>query len=110
MSFDGPGAERAGALVEAMFEASANTPPAAGLICASFYVSLDGSRAFNYALWTSAQAVREPGCHGLRLPGRLRSARPAASRESFPAGRSGFPAACLFKIPWCIGVVAVPTR
>ncbi|MFI7643185.1 hypothetical protein [Nonomuraea sp. NPDC049400] len=57
--FDDPDVERAHALVEAVFEGSAHTPPARGLIRASFYVSLDGSQVFNYALWTSADAHEE---------------------------------------------------
>ncbi|MCW2861923.1 MAG: hypothetical protein JWP48_3631 [Actinoallomurus sp.] len=40
------------AAAEAMFAGSAETPPAAGLISAHFYVSVERSRVFNYALWT----------------------------------------------------------
>ncbi|GAA2065317.1 antibiotic biosynthesis monooxygenase [Streptomyces albiaxialis] len=56
--FDGPDTARAEGLVEALFEGSAGTPPADGLLSAHFYVSPDGSRVFNYALWTSAEAHR----------------------------------------------------
>ncbi|GAA2171760.1 hypothetical protein [Actinomadura napierensis] len=54
--FDPPAVGSANGLVDAMFNGSADTPPAAGLISAHFYVSLDGARVFNYALWTSAEA------------------------------------------------------
>lgn len=57
--FDGPDIDRAQGLVEAMFAGSAETPPAAGLISAHFYVSADGSQVFNYALWTSAQSHQD---------------------------------------------------
>ena len=56
--FDGPGTERAEGLVEAMFDSSAGAAPAPGMISADFYVSPDGARVFNYALWTSAEAHR----------------------------------------------------
>lgn len=54
--FDGPDLERAERLVHTMFAAGAKTPPAEGMISAHFYVSLDGTEVFNYALWTSAAA------------------------------------------------------
>ncbi|WP_212912655.1 antibiotic biosynthesis monooxygenase [Streptomyces sp. TS71-3] len=57
--FDGPDVDRAQGLVEAMFEGGSRTPPAAGMVSAHFYVSTDGSRVFNYALWTSAQAHQD---------------------------------------------------
>ncbi|MGY1433730.1 antibiotic biosynthesis monooxygenase [Streptomyces reniochalinae] len=57
--FDGPDAERANRLVDAMFESSAGTPPAKGLLSAHFYVSPDGTKVFNYALWISADAHRQ---------------------------------------------------
>ncbi|UNS95273.1 antibiotic biosynthesis monooxygenase [Streptomyces tubbatahanensis] len=57
--FDGPDAERANRLVDAMFESSAETPAAEGLLSAHFYVSPDGATVLNYALWASADAHRQ---------------------------------------------------
>lgn len=54
--FDGPDIERAENLVDTLFDSSADTPQATGLIAAHFYISLDGARVFNYALWESAEA------------------------------------------------------
>lgn len=56
--FDGPDVGRAERLVNTIFDGRAQTPPAAGLLAAHFYVSLDGARVFNYALWASADAHR----------------------------------------------------
>ncbi|MEU9154924.1 hypothetical protein AB0D59_31280 [Streptomyces sp. NPDC048417] len=54
--FDSPDLGRAKGLVEAMFQGSADTPSADGLLSANFYVSAEGAQVFNYALWTSADA------------------------------------------------------
>nr|WP_241265870.1 antibiotic biosynthesis monooxygenase [Streptomyces boncukensis] len=63
--FDGPDRRRAEQLIEAMFESTSDTPPADGLLSAHFYVSPDGARVLNYALWASwQQAHAWPGLLG----------------------------------------------
>lgn len=67
----GPDVDRAERLVKARFADSAETQPAAGLIPAHFYVSADGSRVFNYALWTSAQAHQNAARDCISSPANL---------------------------------------
>lgn len=57
VEFEGPGAERQKAWVDAVFEALASDPvPAPGGISAHFHVSTDGTRVLNYAQWETEQA------------------------------------------------------
>jgi hypothetical protein len=56
--FEDPDVSEAERFVDALFEAGAGVPPADGLISADVYVSVDGARVLNYALWTGADAHR----------------------------------------------------
>lgn len=56
--FDKPDVEQARQLIDTLFHSTADRPAAEGMISAHFYVSLDGSRVFNFAYWTSEEAHR----------------------------------------------------
>lgn len=56
--FDGPDAERADGLVDALFDSTCATPAPVGLLVARFYVGLAGTHVFNWAEWTDEAAHR----------------------------------------------------
>lgn len=60
VEFDGPDEQRQRQWVDTVFDAlGAESTPNPDGISAHFHVSTDGTRVFNYAEWTSAQAHRE---------------------------------------------------
>lgn len=79
--FDGPDTGRANRLVDTVFRSTADTTPADGLLSAHFYVNTDGTRVFNYALWTTAEAHRQAIEH---RPARLEASTQWQKAHAWP--------------------------